>query len=51
MALHPLHKSQLEHGNEAHPASGLIPREAGVQLLDNRRRDAAVDAKRSTISG
>lgn len=29
----------------------LIPREAGVQLLADRRRDAAVDAKRSTISG
>ena len=27
------------------------PREAGVQLLADRRRDAAVDAKRGTISG
>ena len=36
------------------PSWGVLidaPCEAGVQLLADRRRDAAVDAKRSTISG
>jgi len=41
----------LEHGNEGRTPNGLIPREAGVQLSADRRRDASVDAKRSTIGG
>jgi hypothetical protein len=42
----------LEDGNEGRtPSQWLIPREAGVQLLADRRRDTAVDAKRSAISG